>query len=200
MNLPKTCQRDRYPLLILVAAVVALCVGCSDDEDEDLANPDTDFGTVIVDASPDSIDAPWAVNGPGSVLILGSGDSTLVDKPIGQYQVQWSEGADFTAPPDESQVLDPGGTITFSGPYLADPDQTGTVIIDQTPDVLVGAGWVLTGPVAEIGAGDRTFADVPYGEYHVLWEDVDGFVTPDTVSRTLNPGEVLTFDGTYVAE
>jgi hypothetical protein len=41
----------------------------------------------------------------------------------------------------------------------------GTIVIDQTPNFLSGAGWILNGPQNESGTGDITLTDVQVGDY-----------------------------------
>ena len=54
----------------------------------------------------------------------------------------------------------------------------GTIVIDQSPDNLSGAGWSLSGPRNETGSGDVTLIDRPTGVYTMTWIDVSGYVTP----------------------
>jgi hypothetical protein len=70
----------------LAAVMLAvILVGCSDDDGATI--PEQEFGTVIVDPSPDSIDAPWSLTGPQDET--GSGDTTLADMPAGAYTLTW---------------------------------------------------------------------------------------------------------------
>jgi len=76
----------------------------------------------------------------------------------------------------------------------------GTIVIDQTPDALVGAGWSLSGPRSEAGSGDVTLRDMPTGEYTLAWDAVSGYLTPVSSSKTLHEDETIAFSGAYLHE
>jgi hypothetical protein len=74
----------------------------------------------------------------------------------------------------------------------------GTIVINQTPDVLSGSGWSLTGPQDKTGTGSMTVSDMPTGEYTIVWEDVSGYVAPPPSNeKTLGEDETISFNGTY---
>lgn len=74
-------------------------------------------GTIIIDPSPDSINAPWSLSGPDSYSASGNGDQTLTELAVGVYTITWDEVADWTAPSNSSQTLFPDDTVVFSGTY-----------------------------------------------------------------------------------
>jgi formylglycine-generating enzyme required for sulfatase activity len=84
-----------------------------------------------------------------------------------------------------------------SGPEESEPD---TIVIDQTPDVLAGAGWSLTGPQDESGSGDMILADMPAGQYTIIWNEVTDYITPADDTQTLEADGTITFNGTYHQE
>ena len=75
-----------------------------------------------------------------------------------------------------------------------------TIVIDQTPDAMAGAGWTLTGPQNETGSGDTTFTDMPAGAYTIAWNVVSGYVTPISAPQTLTDNGTITFNGVYLPE
>ena len=79
----------------------------------------------------------------------------------------------------------------------APAQEVGTIIIDQTPDDLDGAGWSLTGPKDQTGSGDVTLANMPTGEYTLTWDVVSDYITPTSPSQTLDANGTITFSGTY---
>lgn len=78
--------------------------------------------------------------------------------------------------------------------------QTGTILINQAPDDLSGAGWTLTGPRNQNGSGYKVLNDIPCGEYTLTWKDVEGYYTPESSTQTLNADESIAFSGVYIAE
>jgi formylglycine-generating enzyme required for sulfatase activity len=77
------------------------------------------------------------------------------------------------------------------------PEDKGTISIDQTPNILAGAGWSLVGPQNKTGSGDTTLTDMPTGTYTLTWDAVNGYGTPSGGTKTLASGETITFSGTY---
>jgi len=75
----------------------------------------------------------------------------------------------------------------------------GTIVIDQSPDNLSGAGWSLTGPRNDNGAGDVTLLDRPTGVYTMTWNDVSGYFTPSASTQTLNADDSIAFSGVYIS-
>ena len=78
--------------------------------------------------------------------------------------------------------------------------EDGTIIIDQTPDALSGAGWTLTGPKDQTGSGDVTLTEMPLGAYALTWDAVSGYITPTSAPQTLAADGTITFSGTYLEE
>ena len=78
-------------------------------------------------------------------------------------------------------------------------EETGTIVINQTPDVLAGAGWSLTGLQWEAGSGDIALSDMPVGPYTLTWNIVGGYSKPPSEMKTLSSDGSINFSGTYVA-
>jgi uncharacterized protein (TIGR02145 family) len=83
-------------------------------------------GTVIIDISPDSIDAPWSLEGPGGYSSSGNGDSTLTELASGDYTVNWGAVSGWITPSDEMLSLVAGAIVTFTAVYVEE-GSTGTV-------------------------------------------------------------------------
>ena len=159
------------------------------------------LGTLIVDAAPDYLDAPWSVTLPSGATASGSGDATLPDLPPGTYTITWGAVADWNAPhpnPVAGELM-VGDSLTFTGAYsYALP--TGTIAIDPDPDY-IDAPWSLSGPggyTAE-GQGDQTLDGVPLGEYELTWGDVEYYFPPaeNPAAGALDELTPLVFSGEY---
>ena len=158
----------------------------------------SDVGTIVVDAEPNSISAPWTVTGPCSYSTSGNGDVTISDLDLGEYTITWGVVSGWTTPSNSTQTLTANGTVTFSGAYVA---ETGTVAIDPSPDA-INAPWSLAGPnsYSANGTGDETLVDLTPGDYTITWGAVPGWITPANSTQTLTANETVTFSGAYVAE
>ena len=55
-------------------------------------------GSVRVDATPDSIQAPWTLLGPGGFKHDGKGDEILTDLEPGNYRLEWGDVAVWQSP------------------------------------------------------------------------------------------------------
>ena len=157
-------------------------------------------GTVEIDPNPDSITAPWILTYPDGKTLSDSGDQTLNDVPAGTYQLTWEPVTGWDSPVNpSSQDLTKDGTITFSDTYV---QQTGTINIDSNPDSL-SAPWILTLPDStnQSGVGDQNLADMPVGEYSLVWDSVSGWNSPSPPSpQTLAKDGSITFTGDYVQQ
>ncbi len=73
-------------------------------------------GNVLIDPNPDDLQAPWQLESDAGLLYSGSGDSTLVDLPMGLYTLTWGqvEGFETPSPNPVSQLLEPGASAVFA--------------------------------------------------------------------------------------
>jgi len=182
----------------LMFAVTLICLwSLGGDCGDDPGAPEIRTGTVVIDANPDNINAPWVLDGPAKLSYSGSGDSTLIDMSLGDYTLTWGDVMDWVTPASPLQTLADNDTISFSGTYV---QVTGTIVIDQTPDDLVGAGWTLTGPQNVSGAGDQTLTDMPVGEYTLTWNDVGEHITPVDETLTLVENMTMSYYGIYYGD
>ena len=190
-------SRTVYLFALAAAALTAAAAvsGCGEDTS-------AIEGTVRVDASPDSIDAPWTLTGGGETY-SGTGDATLCRRKNGAYTITWIARPGWVTPAGETKTLEAGEEITFLGPYILEPVGTGSIVLDPDPDHL-DAAWILTGPasLAYDGHGDTAFTAMDTGEYTVDWGQEPGWrpPDPDPVTGTLSGGDTLIFEGVYSEE
>jgi len=191
-------MRSSYILAVcLVATGLVVMVGCGDDDDDNPITPASGVGTIVVDPAPDGIAAPWILRGPAEEVRNGTADQTLTDLATGDYTLTWRAVTGYTTPAAETRTLAAGQTVTFTGVYAEQTVASGTIVIDQTPDDLAGAGWALTGPRSLAGSGDATLTEMPVGQYTLSWVTVVGYATPASSTQTLATGATVDFGGTY---
>jgi formylglycine-generating enzyme required for sulfatase activity len=115
----------RHLRLFASMLVIGLAViGCGGDDDPVVAPPSV--GSIVIDAQPDGIDAPWQLTGPGGFILADAGDSTLLDLDVGEYTVTWGAVTGWFAPATSTQTLAAADTVTFAGIYnefAVSPDQ-----------------------------------------------------------------------------
>ncbi|HOX25420.1 MAG TPA: formylglycine-generating enzyme family protein [Candidatus Krumholzibacteria bacterium] len=182
-------------LILVVVSIVG--AGCGDNLG--LTPPAGNVGTVVLDPSPDSIQAPWLLVGPDLFSESGAGDHTLDGLSPGEYTVTWGAVDGYATPASQSQALIAGSALTFTAQYDVEPH---TITIDPEPDS-IDAPWQLAGPAGFdlAGRGNATLPDRDAGDYTLTWGDVPGWATPDpgTVTQTLAEDGTLTFHGVYIA-
>ena len=75
------------------------------------------------------------------------------------------------------------------------PPQEGTIIVKTN---LVNASFTITGPSTYQGTGTAyQIKDATIGEYIVTFNAVEGYITPLSIKKTLDPGGTITFDANY---
>jgi formylglycine-generating enzyme required for sulfatase activity len=111
-------NKKRYlQLLALVLVALLPFSGCSDD-DCAICPAEKDTGTIVIDPSPNGLNAPWTLTGPGGYNKTGRGDHTLNSLAVGPYTVTWRLTSGWHPPPGETQTLTRGATITFVGAHI----------------------------------------------------------------------------------
>lgn len=86
-----------------------------------------DAGTIVIDPSPEVLDAPWELTGPNGYNATANGNDTLTWLAPGHYTITWGIVSGWLRPAGSVQTLAASDTITFSGEYTEAPDSTGTV-------------------------------------------------------------------------
>ena len=189
-------SKPKHGFILFALILLTLVLGCGED---DPTNPEPQVepqvGTIVIDPNPDTISAPWILTGPDKQEWSGEGYKSLEGLTPGEYTLTWGNVTGWVTPPVFAQRLVAGATLNFAGTYTR---EKGTIVIDQTPDVLAGSEWSLTGPQTEISSGDLTLTDMPTGEYTITWKSIYGFITPASNSQTLTADQSLSFEGTYI--
>lgn len=85
-------------------------------------------GTVVIDPSPDIINAPWLLSGPEGYSTSGTGDETITYLSQGYYTITWGNISGWVTPSNSAQFLVENGTIIFSGLYFE--EGTGGTVTD----------------------------------------------------------------------
>jgi hypothetical protein len=155
-------------------------------------------GTLVIDATPDEIAAPWSLTGPDSSIANGTGDASLEAQPVGEYELTWGSVDGYSTPDPQTSTLEANGTVVFAGTYVRREVPLGTIVVDPNPNS-INAPWTVEGPSgfwAE-GTGDQTLVDCVVGSYSLIWGSVEGYVTPGPQAADLSSGETLTFTDTY---
>lgn len=156
-------------------------------------------GTIVIDSEPDSIDAPWEIEGPNSFSYSGTGDAALENMVEGAYTLTWGQVAGWRSPNPiaEVQLLAVGGSLTFLGEFVP---AEGSIAINPEPNE-IDAPWHISGPngFSQTGTGDETLENMTSGTYTLTWGDVADWSTPDPGSETeaLETNGSLEFSGTY---
>jgi|GEM_PF-1535238 len=75
-------------------------------------------GTIVIDAEPNNLNAPWSLAGTCSYDTTGNGDDTLTNLDPGDYTIAWETVLGWTAPSSSTQNLAAGKTLTLGGTYV----------------------------------------------------------------------------------
>ncbi len=121
----------------------------------------------------------------------------------GAYTVAFQPVAGHLTPSLPTQVLEPGGTLFFTGNYVPVTNR-GTIFVNTNhPDARV----TILGPVIE-GArglpdtrsgGGRWFAleNVPPGDYSIQYGSIRGYLSPPSATFEVKAGGYASLSGTY---
>jgi formylglycine-generating enzyme required for sulfatase activity len=144
-------------------------------------------GQVQLNPNPDSIVAPWTLQGPDGFEQTGTGDNTLVDMPSGDYTVIWGDVLGWETPPPATGNLVEGEGLTFTAEYLS---LSASAFIFTT----IPAGTFDMGsPRSEIGAlphewpqhsvtltkdFDMSVTEVSWAQYNRVMGEEPGYMNP----------------------
>jgi formylglycine-generating enzyme required for sulfatase activity len=103
----------------LFLILVVLLVACNDD---DSTGPTVETGTILIDTTPDEMNAPWTLQRPGGSTVTGNGDRTFTNQDSGEYKVTWGELDGLLTPFPRITVgtLVAGEEFIFQGTYWND--------------------------------------------------------------------------------
>lgn len=94
----------------------------------------TDKGAIIIDPSPDDINAPWTCsNSTSDDTESGNGDAVLTDMTPGEYTIIWGSVAGWFAPSGSTQALVAGSEVTFAGTYTEETSSPEAVFLQIPP-------------------------------------------------------------------
>jgi adhesin/invasin len=150
-------------------------------------------GTIVVSTNLSA--ATFVLAGPA--FYQGSGMLwSWSNCPPGSYTIVFGALSGYPAPPSQTLVLSPGGTITFTGNYGI-AAATGTIKV--TTNMATASFW-LTGPASYNGGGlwwSQTGA--PSGAYTISYASIAGYQTPLSQTVFLSPGSTIAFNGIYTS-
>jgi formylglycine-generating enzyme required for sulfatase activity len=187
--------KKRLGFLCLVTTSVILSFASCDESTKSVE----DSGDIFINQMPDTlIGAVWTMSGTQSRT--GSGDADYFEMPLGEYTVSWSDVSGYITPPSKTESLAADSLLLFSGWYMEVPLH-GTIVIDQTPDVLTGAEWklkrdIMFGMIYR-GSGDTTLTDIIVSDYTLTWIPTSGYLAPPLETQTLEQDGTVTFSGAY---
>ncbi len=154
----------------------------------------SDPGTVVVNPEPDNLFASWTLRMPSGSSVYGVGDSTLVEMPIGIYEITWESEDGYNTPNSPPTELLSNGTIAFSGIYTPG-SIPGTIEISVIPEYLE-AGWILTLPDDSTveGVGYTVLEDMSPGRHWIEWLPVQDWNDPAP-----NPDTFVLFSNAHIS-
>ncbi len=129
-------------LTLTVALAFMLWLGgCEEGE----LTPPPPEQSINISVTPDSLDAGWDLSGPDG-LAQGQGDTTLTDMTVGSYSITWANIVEWNSPPDSTQELTEGTSITFPGNYTR-------ILTPAVFDLVtvVGGSFTMGSPAGEPG-------------------------------------------------
>jgi len=105
--------------LIIILGLGTLLSSCSSDENP-VDPPAPKNGGIAISATPLSLDRGWEIVGPDDYIRSGAGDSTIIDVPIGQYELNWTsyQGWDSPTPNPNAFEVVADQTVEISGEYI----------------------------------------------------------------------------------
>jgi hypothetical protein len=110
----------------------------------------------------------------------------------GEYKVTFGDVPGYITPTSQTGILELGGTLAFNASYVL---MSGIIKVRTN---LESAKFKITGAGEYNGGGESwTQNDAQPGQYTITYEDLDGYETPSSVTKTLSPGGFITFIGGY---
>ncbi|HPF35660.1 formylglycine-generating enzyme family protein [bacterium] len=192
----------RATLLTALLPALLLLGACSSDPSDP---PAPQKGSIHVRLLPAEVEvlAQWTFRDPDGQIDSYIGDQDLTDLDPGAYRITFFPVTGYFAADAVDVDLAAGDADTVAVTFVPLPPETGTVVIDVSPDL--GQGWVLKveadgGEYDVIGSGDRTVADLPPGRYTVDWQPYPDWTEPDggQTDGVLVVGAEDQVSGTYV--
>ena len=156
-------------------------------------------GTIVIENDPDELYVMWNLTGPDGYNLDYWEETTISDRPIGDYTITWGEQSNWITPSPETLALTAGETIVFAAFYTPGPN---TILVTSEPDG-VCTGWHIDGPNSFSAGSTGGFALLSHfvspGEYTITWNSVDGWNTPASEALTLAADGTINFHGVYTS-
>jgi hypothetical protein len=197
--------KNASKVLLLLAGMGLNLAACESQPELLEPAPSTD-GQIVIDVTPEGLDAPWSLELPSGLELTGYGDAELANMaPSAAYTLVWGpvDGLASPTPNPTTQPLIQRGLIRFTGTYTQIVEPTGTIEIDPNPNSL-SAPWSLSGPAGFMtnGEGDAVLAGRQVGEYTLTWGDTPGYITPtpNPWVFTLGADQTTSRTGLYVED
>ncbi|MBD3183488.1 T9SS type A sorting domain-containing protein, partial [Candidatus Poribacteria bacterium] len=148
-------------------------------------------GSLTVNTNLDS--AAFHIIGPRNYI--GTGKSFSVDEtPIGEYTINYQEVEGYITPITEVKILTEDSSIVFNGNYMPKPD-TGEIVVNTNLDKAI---FNITGPDNYSGDGlSFTVNQALVGDYTIQYQEVEGYITPPSQTKTLSKDGTINFIGKY---
>ena len=110
----------------------------------------------------------------------------------GEYKVTFGDVPGYITPTFQTGVLELGGTLAFNASYVLMPG------IIKVRTNLESAKFKITGAGEYTGGGESWIqSDAQPGQYTITYENLDGYETPSSETKTLGPGGSIAFIGGY---
>jgi hypothetical protein len=193
MNLIITVEDDIEP-----GDSVSVTVSIEWGVDASYSLTEPDVGTIEVNTNLN--EASFSIEGPADYD--GEGKSwTQENAPVGTYTIEYDHVDGYETPPSESERLDDGDTITFTGEYIP---LVGTIAVktnrsEATFSISGKANYMEANFSFEDFEDHRlwTLSTAPAGDYTIVYGEIDGYETPEPETQTLNGGGNISFIGNY---
>ncbi len=157
------------------------------------------IGTIVIENDPDELYVRWNLTGPGGYNLDHWEETTIPNRPIGDYTITWGEQSDWITPSPDTQTLVAGDTIVFEAIYTPGPN---TILVTSEPDGVCD-GWNMVGPSSFSAGSTGGFSLISHyvvpGEYTITWNSVDGWNTPAQETLTLAADGTINFHGVYTS-
>ncbi|MCP4292962.1 MAG: formylglycine-generating enzyme family protein [bacterium] len=119
----------------------------------------------------------WDLIGPGAGgdTLVGMGEMLIGGLAAGSYTLEYQDLDGWTEPADLTQSLDANTGLLFEGLHVI--QQANSLFVNPHPLTLT-AGWQVSGPQGFSGSGPLTFPLTETGTYTIVWDWVEGYMTP----------------------
>jgi formylglycine-generating enzyme required for sulfatase activity len=159
-------------------------------------------GTIHVFVEPAGLRAPWTLVLPNGNEVFSVGDTVLTGMYPGTYFMAWdAPDTAWVDPANSIQELTSGEGLVFTGQYQLNDH---ALSVSPLPTG-IDAPWELSGPDGFLVSGQGNSPVFPaepdtvftFGDYTLVWGEVSGYETPESLTYTMDETSGYTFTGTY---